>query len=321
VDSAGSGVAGQLSIRQEVTVSDVRVGLIGCDTSHVGAFTEIFHNPHHAHHVPGVKVVVCWPTFSPDIRSSAERVRKFKNALVKNYGVEMVDGAEALLERVDAVMIESVDGRRHLKEFEAVAPAGKPVFIDKPFTASLADAKKIAALAEEHNVPAWSSSSLRFDSGIRQVVDEATSCGKVMGCDAFSPAHLEKSNPGLYWYGIHGVEILFTIMGRGCEVVRCTSTEGGDMAVGVWKDGRIGTLRGLREGKAGYGARVMCEKKAPELHTAKGDYYGAMMKAMVAFFKDKKPPVPLAETVEICAFIEAAWESSKKNGDDVKLDL
>lgn len=301
-------------------MSDIRVGMIGCDTSHVVAFTEIFHNPHHAHHVPGVKVVACWPTFSEDVESSIKRVDGFRKRLADDYGVEMVDGAAALLERVDAVMIESVDGRRHLKEFEAIASAGKPVFIDKPFTASLADAKKIAALAEKHEVPTWSSSSLRFDSAIRAAAD-AEKCGKVSGCDAFSPAHLEKTNPGLFWYGIHGVEILFTIMGPGCQVVRCTSTEAADMAVGVWKDGRIGTMRGLRSGKGGYGARVMCEKKGPELHTAKGDYYGAMMKAMVAFFKDRKPPVPLAETVEICAFIQAAWESSKKDGDDVKLDL
>ncbi len=303
-------------------MSAIRVGLIGCDTSHVIAFTEIFHNPHHAHHVPGVKVVACQPTLSEDIPRSAERGLIFKKRLVDEYGVTMVDSADALVELTDAVMIASVDGRRHLKEYASVVKAGQPVFIDKPFTANLHDAKKIAALAREHELPTWSSSSLRFDTGIRQAIDgEAKSHGKVTGCDAFSPAHLEKTNPGFFWYGVHGVEILYTIMGPGCTEVRCTSNADSDMAVGVWKDGRIGTMRGLRQGKHSYGARVMYEKKAPTLFTYKGDYYGAMMKAMVRFFEDKKPPVPLDETVEICAFMQAALESSQKYGDDVKLEL
>jgi len=127
-------------------MGDIRVGLIGVDTSHTVAFTEIFHDPHHKHHVPGVKVVACYPTTSSDIPKSANRAVGFQKRLIDDHGVDMVDSAAALADQVDAVMIASVDGRRHLKEFEQVAEAGKPVFIDKPFTAGLADAKKIAEL-------------------------------------------------------------------------------------------------------------------------------------------------------------------------------
>src|SRR5262249_127772 len=154
-----------------------------------------------------------------------------------------------LVEQVDAILIESVDGRRHLPELkEVVAARGggqKPIFVDKPFAASLADAKEMVRLIRENQVRCFSSSSLRFEPNLKKFLEEKCGWGSVEGCDVYSPASLEKTNPGFFWYGIHGVEMLYTIMGRGCKTVRCSSAEAVDMAVGAWSDGRIGTMRGI----------------------------------------------------------------------------
>lgn len=299
----------------------IRVGMIGCDTSHCNAFTQMFHDDKHPAHVPGVRVVAAYPSFSPDLQSSAGRVEEYKKTLSEKWGVKMVDSIEALVEQVDAVMIESVDGRRHLPELRPVARAGKPVYIDKPFAASLADAREMVRIINEAKLPAFSCSSLRFDSAFTRFNAEADKHGKILGCDAFGPAHLEPTNPGLFWYGIHGVEILYTLMGPGCRSVECTSTDDGDMAVGIWGDRRLGTMRGIRKGSAGYGATVLTEKGEPRMLMAKGDFYQGLVAAMAKFFQTKQPPVPIAETLEIAAFIDAAWQSSKKNGDDVELKL
>jgi hypothetical protein len=298
----------------------IRVGMIGCDTSHAIAFTQLLEKADAAGKTGGVRVVACYPSFSPDIKSSADRVDGYKKQLREQHGVEMVDSIDALLAGVDAVLLESVDGRRHLKELEPVAKAQKPVFIDKPFAASLSDAKAMVRLVKEHDVPCFSCSSLRFDSAIAGFVADEAARGKIVGCDAFSPAHLERTNPGLFWYGIHGVEILYTVMGRGCQRVGCTSVPGADFAVGVWSDGRIGTMRGLRDGKADYGASVVCEKVFSRV-TASGDFYARLVEQIVKFFQTGKPPFPIDETLEICAFIDAAWRSSQVGGKEVKLDL
>lgn len=299
----------------------IRAGIIGCDTSHVISFTRLFHEEDHAQHVPGVRVVAAYPSFSPDIRSSVERVDGFREQLAERYGVRIVDSIAEVVRDVDAILIESVDGRRHLRELQAVAHAGKPVYIDKPFAASLEDARKMVELIEARDLPCFSCSSLRFDSAIREAADDGEACGGVMGCDAFSPAHLEPTNPGFFWYGIHGVEILYTILGAGCRTVRCTSTDDGDVAVGVWKDGRLGTMRGIRKGRQGFGATVLCANRPPKLVTSVGDYYPRLLEAMVAFFRTGRPPFPIRETLELCAFIDAAWRSSKRDGADIRLDL
>lgn len=296
-----------------------RVGMIGCDTSHCGAFTKLIHDPK-TPGAAGMRVVACYPSISPDIEISAKHSEDFKKQLIEQHGVKMVDSVEKLVEQVDAVLLESVDGRRHLAEFEPLAKAGKPVYIDKPFAASLSDARAIVRLVKEHNVPCFSCSSLRYDGAFVDYLAKASEHGKIVGCDVHSPAHLEPTNPGLFWYGIHGVEILYTLMGQGCQTVRCTSTPDVDLVVGSWSDGRIATLRGLRAGHAAYGARVLAEKSVDCLN-AKGDFYSRLVGQIVQFFRTGRAPMPIDETLEICAFIDAAWRSSRDNDAPIKLAM
>src|SRR5262249_53080990 len=173
---------------------------------------------------------------SPDLPASRDRVAGFTKDLHDKWGVEIVDSIDTLLKKVDVVMLESVDGRPHLKQAEPVLRARKPLFIDKPVTASLADALQIYQLAKELNVPCFSSSSLRFSPGILGM-RQNPHVGEVLGCAAYSPCSLDERHPDLFWYGIHGVEALFTIMGTGCESVARVHTKDTDLVTGAWKEG------------------------------------------------------------------------------------
>ncbi len=215
------------------------------------------------------------------------------------------------------VLVESVDGRPHLEQARPVIEAGKPVFIDKPVAGSLADAVAIYDLAAKHRVPCFSSSSLRFSKGILGMRDDEK-VGRVVGCEARGPCSLEEHHPDLFWYGIHGCEILFTIMGPGCEEVTRVQSDGTELVVGRWKDGRIGTFRGLREGAHGYGATVYGEKSIAQ--SGGYDGYAPLVEEIVTFFKTGKPPVSAAETLEIYAFMEAADESKRQGGKPVTIE-
>jgi predicted dehydrogenase len=290
-----------------------RLGMIGLDTSHVIAFTKLINNPSKNY---GCKVVAGYPGGSPDIPSSANRLEKFTNQLRDDFGLEIVDTIEELCQKVDGVLLESVDGRPHLEQARPVIAAKKPVFIDKPMAGNLADVIEIFRLARENNVPCWSSSSLRFSSSITEL-KEKNEVGQVLGCDAFSPCSLEEHHPDLYWYGVHGVEILFTIMGPGCESVSRMQTKNYEFVTGLWKGGRIGTYRGLRSGKTGYGAMVFGTKGL----TQSGQYggYEPLVEEIIKFFKTGKVPVPPEETIEIFAFMSASDESKAKGGAAVSL--
>jgi len=293
-------------------MEELKIGIIGFDTSHVPAFTKLLNDESDPFHVPGGKVVAGYPSFSPDLESSYTRVESYKKELIEKWGIKMVSSVKELLKEVDAVLLESVDGRRHLKEAIPVIKAGKPLFIDKPLAANFKDAKKIVALAEKYNCPVFSSSSLRFDYNISRVKKDPE-LGSVIGCDAFSPATLDPTNPGLFWYGVHGVEILYTFMGPGCKKIYSKYTEGAHFVVGEWEDGRIGTVRGTRKGSHSYGARVFGEKKIEQImYSTEVPLYAQLLKEVIPFFRTGKSPVPIEETLEIMRFMQAALLSEKR---------
>ena len=294
----------------------LRAGIIGLDTSHAPAFVEVLNGPQGTGDLGGVRVVAAYPGGSPDIPASADRVEGYTKKLAE-MGVEIVHSIDALLEKVDVVLLESVDGRPHLEQVVPVLAAKKPVFIDKPVAGSLADAMAIFALADKLNVPVFSSSSLRFSKGILGMRDDRR-VGDVVGCEAHGPCSLEPHHPDLFWYGIHGVETLFTIMGPGCVEVTRVQTDGTDFVTGRWKDGRIGTFRGLRDGAHGYGATVFGTKGI--VPSGGYDGYEPLVVEIVKFFKTGKPPVSAAETLEIFAFMEAADESKRQGGAPVTLE-
>ena len=288
----------------------LRVGIIGLDTSHAVAFATVL-NSKKPQETQGVVCVAAYAQGSKDIESSVKRVPEYTEKL-KAVGVEIVDSIEALASKVDAVLLETNDGRPHLEQLRPCLAAKKPVFIDKPIAGSLSDAIKIFAEAEKAGVPIFSSSSLRFGKLTQAARDG--SVGAVKEAETFSPASLEKTHPDLFWYGIHGVESLFTVMGTGCESVqRRTTPEGMIQVVGTWAGDRKGTFR---EGK-GYGGKAIGDKGEAEV--GKFDGYEPLLYEIVKFFRSGKPPVSPAETLEIYAFMEAADESKRQGGAAVTL--
>ncbi len=291
----------------------IKIGIIGLDTSHSPAFTKLFNTSKPRPELAGFKVVAAYPFGSRDIKSSMDRIPDYIKQ-VKELGVEITDSIEALLEKVDVVLLETNDGKPRLAQARKVIEAKKPFFIDKPVAASFADTQLIYQEAASARVPIFSASSLRYMANAQAVRHEGK-IGKVLGCDAFSPATIEAGHPDLFWYGIHGVEILFTVMGPGCESVSRVHTPEADLVIGKWNDGRIGTFRGTRTGKHEYGGTAFGTEG--NLVLGKYEGYEPLAVKIAEFFKSGVSPVDSAETLEIYAFMEAAEESKRRGGEVV----
>ena len=292
-----------------------RVGIIGLDTSHSIEFTRVFNQQNPSSDYDGYKIVAAYPHGSLDIESSVKRIPEYTEK-VKAMGVEIVDSIEALLNKADVVLLETNDGRRHLEQAIPVLKSGKRTFIDKPVSASLADGIAIFEAAKHYGAPVFSASSLRYITSAQDVVKGRI--GKVVGADAYSPCALEKTHPDLFWYGIHGVELLYTVMGTGCREVSRMHSEDTDIAVGKWADGKTGIFRGTRKGKHLYGGTAFGENGNAVLGPVEG--YEPLLKEIVKFFNTGIPPVKAEETLEILAFMEAADVSKTKKGMPVSLE-
>jgi Oxidoreductase family, NAD-binding Rossmann fold len=295
----------------------LKAGIIGLDTSHVVAFTKLLNDPKAKGDLEGVRVVAAFPGGSQDIPASRDRLVGFTKQLKEQYDVEIVDSIDELLKKVDVVLLESVDGRPHWEQVQPVFKAKKPVFIDKPVAGSLADVLRIYDLAKETGCPVFSSSSLRFAPEIGKLKDNSK-LGAVIGCATHGPCEIEEHHPDLFWYGVHGVENLFAVMGTGCESVSRVKTKETDMVTGTWKYGRVGTFRGLRGGKKDYGM-VVYGSESIETTKVSADY-APLVAEICKFFKTGKPPVSAEETIELFAFMQAADESARQNGAAVTID-
>lgn len=302
-------------ITDKSIAAELRIGMIGLDTSHCIEFTRRFNDANDKNHVPGGKVVAAFKGGSKDIESSWSRVEGYTKQLQEKYGVKIVNTIEELCEQVDVVMIESVDGRPHLQQAIPAFKAKKPVFIDKPVAGTLADAIEIFRLAKKYNVPCFSASSLRYYPGLVELKN--ADVGEIKGAISTGPAHLEPHHPDLFWYGIHPTEALFTIMGTGCESVVRTSTPDTDVVTGIWRGGKVGTLRGIRDGKAPYRVTLFGSKDVVDQKP--GGDYTPFLREVMKFFQTGIAPVSAEETIEIFAFMEAADESKRQGGCAVKI--
>ena len=315
IATAGLAYSGNLNASEKKSLfTGKRVGIIGLDTSHAVAFAKTLNDPNVSPDYRGYKVVAAYAQGTKDIKSALDRAPGFIKD-IKVLGVEIVESIPSLLKKVDVVLLESNDGRVHLEQVLPILKANKTVFIDKPIAASYADAKAIFEAAEKYKTPIFSSSSLRYIDGIADAV--AGKNGKIIGAQTYSPSAIEPTHPDFFWYGIHGVEMLFTLMGAGCKSVSRTHTTDTDLAVGVWDDGRVGSFRGTRSGKKDYGATVFAEKATFTLGEFKG--YNPLLLEIVKFFDTGIPPVSKAETLAICAFMEAADLSKARGGNPVEI--
>jgi hypothetical protein len=293
----------------------IRAGIVGCDTSHVEAFTKLINKSEAPAPFDAVEVVAAFPGGSPDLqKESMGRVPGYVKKL-KDMHVKIVDSLDELAGECDAFMLESVDGRPHLKQFRAIAK-GKPVFVDKPAAGSLADLLTIYRIADDTHTPVYTSSSLRFIKEVQSAAHDK-SIGDMVGCETLSPMSTESHHPDLFWYGIHGVEPLYTIMGTGCQTVSRTDSPLSTVVVGKWKDGRLGSYRGLKKGYY-YALSLYGTKKVVQWWGPTGGYDPAVA-VMCEFFKTGKPPVTREESIEIYAFMEAADASKKAGGKPVAI--
>ena len=292
---------------------ELRAGIIGTDTSHVPAFTKAFHD----HPEWKIKVVAAYKGGSPDLPISANRVDKFAETIRTEYGVELVDSIDALLARVDVVLLESVDGRPHLQQVLPVLKARKPVFVDKPLAASLEDARRIVQLARETGTPLFSTSSVRYHRDIPRV--RATQdIGALTRVQANYQLNVIPFHPDLFYYGIHGIEALYAVMGPGCERLTRKASPDSDVTTCIWKDGRTGVYNALLKADPAQPLLVLTGSSGSAT-TGGPDGYDGLIVRIAEFFHTGRSPVPLDETLEVFEFMTAAQVSKDRGGVEVRL--
>lgn len=310
----------------------VRVGILGFDSYQSVAFTQLWHNPPKDNpDITGLRVVAAWRGGSPDIEKTQSDIERWEPRL-KALGVSIEDRIPDVLNQCDAVIIMTVDGRAHRELARQALQTRKPTYIGRPMAASLEDVMAIFDLSSRHDTPVFSCSQHRYSPGFVEMRTHPE-VGNVTGCDVYGGCPTVEHHPDFYWHAIHSFETLYTIMGPGAESVTRARTVDTELVTGIWKDGRIGTYRGIRRGAVKYSATVFGDRgvapaglygySAPVNGVVpKGRYkgYENVATEIARFFRTRQAPVTPAETIELFAFMEAAHVSHARGGVPVRID-
>lgn len=318
--------------------------MLGMDNYQGIAFAQLFNNPAAEGDLAGVFVNTAFPVTSeypesPELTARwLEQAKAFYQKPNKPGApippqLIVVDSIDELLAKCDCVIMAGLDGRQHLAQATAVLNAGKPLFITRPVASSIDDAAKIFALAKQTGTPCWSSSQHRFSpgfSGMRNHPD----VGKVIGVDVYGGYEANRPDSDSLILPLHSIEALYAMIGnRGVQTVSCTETPSAVTATLLWKDGRIGNYRGIRQGAVKYSATVFGDTGvsiagiyghgipvagvAPTNDKYMG-YEGIAIEIAKAF-KNRTIPVAHEETLEIFAVCKAMQLSAAQNGNRIQI--
>lgn len=289
-------------------MTQLKIAMIGLDTSHAVAFAELIQDPKHPHHVPGGRLVTAFPCASDDFSLSRDRVAGFTKTLEDKHGVAIHPSIEEAVAGADAVVLASSDGRCHVEQFRRIAPLVECCFIDKPLALTRADAEEIAVLGEQHGCEVFSASALRFQPALQKALADDS----FLGVEFTGPIFFQPTQPGWFWYGIHLVEMLYEAFGEGCETVSASRQGELDVVVAKWGDGRIGVLRGNRTENCSFGGTIHRKDSSPEIDFSRAGselMYAALLEQMFAFFRTGVSPVAVSESLEVIEFVEAVNRS------------
>lgn len=296
----------------------LRLGIVDFDSSHAVEFTRRINRcaiPADQF-VAGAKVVLGFPGTS---KLAQDRIDQF-TPLVVDCGVELVDEPTEMIGRIDGVLVLSLQGDCHLAAARPFLESRVPVYLDKPIACDVNDLDELIALSQRHETMLWSSSAVRFADDVVSIGSRLKELGNTNGVQVFGPAHFSELNRGLFHYGIHITETMFTLMGTGCERLSTISSPACDLVSGLWRDGRVASIRGHRQGHTAYGVSCFTAQGIVHQPISLASAYRNLCQQIVTAFETETPPVSLAETREIIQFLAAAETSRQQDGVPISLN-
>lgn len=290
-----------------------RIGAIGADSSHLPEFTKRIKALNEQ------SKTRCRVThvFDPGQHDLSDAPKWLKAA--QELGAQTTRSLDELLESVDGVMVLAVNGNKHLQLALPSLKKGLPTYVDKPLTCNLEEAKQLLAAARTGGARCYSASSLRFAPEVEAARNDA-SLGKIVAIDAFGPGELHKLMEGLFFYGVHAIEMVDAIWGPGVKRVSAIHLEDRDLLDLDYHDGRYARLRMERRGSYDFGATVHGSKKTRQFVVDFAPVYTRLVEGMTRFFEGGPAPAALRDIVENVAVMEAGNRSMKSGGEWVSID-
>ncbi|WP_335936128.1 Gfo/Idh/MocA family protein [Streptomyces sp. PTD5-9] len=190
----------------------MRIGIVGTDNSHVD-------------HIVGHLNVRRAGGDARVVALSGGRSRRNEELAAADGAIRIVDDPADLLGRVDAVIVADRDGARHRAQAIPFLTEGLPVFVDKPLARTVEDARAMTDAALAHDAPLTSSSALRWIPDAEALAARTARGGPPHLVVVSGPADPEGDHGGIFFYGIHPVDLALRLAPGEISGVRTDATD------------------------------------------------------------------------------------------------
>lgn len=212
----------------------IKLGIIGAENSHSHCIGSVC-NVDQA--VP-MRVTHIWGETSGAAEASAAKGKI--PCIVQDW--------REMLREVDGVMIDHRHGADHAEASRFFIKNGVPVFVDKPMTTTLDEAKELFALAAQNDSPIATFSLIPLQRAFREFVADLRKGGKIKAMNTSGPAELDSPYGGIFYYGFHQVDALVEIMGTEAQAVSLHRNGKNGVGTVFFSDDRVASINFLAEG-------------------------------------------------------------------------
>jgi len=291
---------------------DLKVALIGLDTSHTVEFARRMQAPDCPPElrVPGLRAVTCLRFSTPFMDEAGLDERQGQ---LEAWGIRVTTDFEEAVADCHALMLEINDPAYHLEYFQKCAGLGKPLFLDKPLADTLENGRAIYDLARQQGTRVLSCSSLRF---ARKLEEACAALPQPRYVSTFGPLGIAPAGSSIVWYGVHAFEMLQRALGRGARKVFARRDRAGVVTLIEYEDGRRGVVE-LTEGAYVYGGNLRDAGNCVPFVVDSSTLYSDQLQVVHRFFRGEDPPLQLEDTLEVMALLDAAERSSQRGSEVV----
>lgn len=278
----------------------MRIGIIGAENSHTVAIAKIINVDKL---IKGFTIDYVWG----ETKAFAEKAAadgKIPNIVAKT---------DQMLGKIDALVVDHRHPKYHLEPAIPYIKAGIPTFIDKPFCYRVKEGKTFLELAKKHKTPVTSFSIIpdqqSFKDFCKSLKKEA---GTVLAGSSYGPCDIKSKWGGIFFYGIHQVEMILKAFGYNISKVLVVQNGNGSTGQLIYDDGKIVTMDLIKKGCHTFGISAVGTKKIiKEPIVMDKLQYLSGMKRFTKMFKTGQEPEIYDEMLKPVAILEAMEKSIK----------
>jgi predicted dehydrogenase len=285
----------------------IRIGIIGAENTHTATIANIINA---LKLIKGCSVDYVWGE-TPKFAKEAAKAGGIANVVKKP--IDMLD-------KIDAVIVDHRHPKYHLNAVLPFVKKGIVTFVDKPFCYRAAKGKAFLKIAKQNGVPVTSHSALPQQKSYKKFVKKMEGIGNIVGGVTYGPCDIRDPNGGIFFYGIHQVDMVINAFGYNVSAVHVCKRGKNATAQLIYPDGKIVVMHCIKEGLKSFYMTAIGDKDLIHSKIAFDEHMHLPgTQRITKMFKTGKEPLTHAQILKPVQILEAL-EKSVKSGNIEKVE-